>query len=52
MAEAKLVLEACANTWPDRAYFIESWYGVNDNEWVQIFQPFGVPKNVPGDDAT
>ena len=30
---------------PDRAYFVESWYGVNDNEWIQIFQPFDVPRN-------
>ena len=30
-------------TWPDRAYFVE----VHDvsGGWIQIFQPFGVPRN-------
>lgn len=30
--------------WPDRAYFIEV-YGTGG--WIQIFQPFGVPRNSP-----
>ena len=31
--------------WPDRAYFVE----VHDTagRWVQVFQPFGVPRNPP-----
>ena len=34
---------AIRERWPDRAYFIE----VHDNQggWLQIFQPFGVPRN-------
>jgi hypothetical protein len=32
-------------TWPDRAYFIESWLGSEDDGWIQIFQPFGIPRN-------
>jgi hypothetical protein len=34
---------AIKERWPDRAYFVE----VHDSKggWVQIFQPFGVPRN-------
>lgn len=37
------VEEAIKRRWPDRAYFVE----VHDPQvgWVQIFQPFGVPRN-------
>lgn len=28
--------------WPDRAYFIE--VGNDDEGWVQLFQPYGVPR--------
>lgn len=34
---------AIKTRWPDRAYFVE----VHDSKggWIQIFQPFGVPRN-------
>ena len=35
------------STWPDRAYFIEVWSGGDDGGWIQIFQPFGLPRNDP-----
>lgn len=28
--------------WPDRAYFVEVH---GDAGWIQIFQPFGIPRN-------
>lgn len=35
--------------WPDRAYFVEVW-PPGDDGWVQIFQPYGLPRDdVEGD---
>lgn len=32
--------------WPDRAYFVEFHQNLGPHAgWVQIFQPFGVPRN-------
>lgn len=40
---AEPVERAIQERWPDRAYFVE----VHDAKggWIQIFQPFGVPRN-------
>ena len=35
---------AFAGRWPDRAFFIE--IHATDGRWVQIFQPFGIPRNL------
>lgn len=32
--------------WPDRAYFLEVTRGPAE-QWVQVFQPFGLPRAVP-----
>lgn len=34
---------AFAQRWPGRAFFIE--VHSTDGRWVQVFQPFGVPRN-------
>lgn len=34
--------EAVREYWPDRAWFVEVYC---DAGWVQIFQPYGVPRN-------
>lgn len=34
---------AFRHRWPDRAYFVE--VGNDDEGWIQIYQPFGVPRN-------
>lgn len=39
---AKTVEKAIISRWPDRAYFVEVHSGQG---WIQIFQPFGVPRN-------
>ena len=36
--------ESMREYWPDRAWFCEVHGG---DTWVQIFQPYGVPKNQP-----
>lgn len=36
------VEDAIKLRWPDRAYFVEVH---NERGWVQIFQPYGVPRN-------
>lgn len=33
---------------PGRAYFVEV-YPPGDDGWIQIFQPFGIPRNDPGE---
>lgn len=35
---------AIKERWPDRAYFVEVH---GEDGWIQIFQPFGVPRNQP-----
>jgi hypothetical protein len=40
---AKGVEMAIRGRWPERAYFIEC--GDDEDGWIQIFQPFGVPRN-------
>ena len=41
---------AIRGRWPDRAYFIEVG---NDTEgWIQIFQPYGVPRSCPCSNAS
>jgi hypothetical protein len=42
---AELVKAALVDSWPSRAYFIESWFSKAEDDWIQIFQPFGVPRN-------
>lgn len=42
---ARAIERAIVDTWPDRAYFVE--VGNDDDGWVQVFQPFGVPRNEP-----
>lgn len=42
-AAAELVAKAIVGEWPDRAYFIEV-HGI-DGAWLQIFQPYGIPRN-------
>lgn len=32
--------------WPDRAYFVEVW-PPGDKGWIQIFQPYGIPREEP-----
>lgn len=39
---AVAVEEAVKSSWPDRAYFLE--IGRDDHRWVQIFQPWGIPR--------
>ena len=41
-AEARII-----ERWPDRAYFVEAWTGNDESGFIQIFQPFGVPRNHP-----
>lgn len=36
---------AMRERWPDRAYFLEVG---RDDRWVQIFQPFGLPRRTSG----
>ena len=43
MLLAAAVESQLQNAWPDRAYFIE--VGNNREGWVQVFQPYGVPRN-------
>lgn len=40
--DAEVVARVIAETWPGRAYFVE----VHSHDgWIQIFQPFGIPRN-------
>ena len=32
--------------WPDRAYFVEAWTGNESDGFIQIFQPYGIPRNL------
>lgn len=38
---AQAVEERIVAQWPDRAYFLEVG---RDKQWIQIFQPWGVPR--------
>lgn len=40
---SETVAELIETVWPDRAYFVEVH---NDDGWIQVFQPFGIPRNV------
>lgn len=40
---------ALLELWPGRAYFIEVSHDP-DEGWVQVFQPYGVPKETDGSD--
>lgn len=40
---AEAVFEHIETVWPDRAYFVEVH---SDAGWIQIFQPYGIPRNV------
>lgn len=42
MDRASAVEAAIKQEWPDRAYFLEVG---RDDEWVQIFQPWGLPRS-------
>lgn len=42
---AEAIAERIAHAWPDRAYFVESFTTNVGDEWIQIFQPYGVPVN-------
>lgn len=45
-ARAQHVALRVREVWPDRAYFVEMHQCVGPHAgWVQIFQPFGVPRN-------
>lgn len=47
MEIAKLVEYRIKEWWPGRAYFIEVCNTEAENEWVQLFQPYGVPVEDP-----
>ncbi len=42
MELAEGVAARIADVYPDRAYFVEAH---DEDGWIQIFQPFGVPRN-------
>ncbi len=45
MEAARRVMYHIMKKWPDRAYFVEVWQEGREG-FAQIFQPFGVPRNV------
>lgn len=46
MARARALADRIASLYPDRAYFVEVWQDGLDG-FAQVFQPFGVPRNLP-----
>lgn len=44
---AGLVEYRIKQRWPGRAYFIEVCNSEGENDWVQLFQPYGVPIEEP-----
>lgn len=45
LSVVETVERAITARWPDRAYFVEVWPAGGEDGWIQVFQPYGLPRN-------